>query len=198
MSIDLPPRVFLARAAALFLAVSAPVTVMAALVYASVQQNFRQSANDPQIAMAGDAIAGLRSGRTPSEVVPSEKVNFAASLSPYLMVLDESGDPLASSGEMDGRVPRIPEGVLEYVRTHGEERVTWQPRRDARCAIVVQRVRVGQVGFVVAGRSLREVEDREAQLTRMAGVGWIAALLAAAFASLLGALVESAVAKNAR
>ena len=61
-------------------------------------------------------------------------------------------------------------------RQHGEERLSWQPRRGVRIAAVVQRVGGAHPGFVLAGRSLREVEDREEQVLQMAGATWIGML----------------------
>jgi hypothetical protein len=45
-------------------------------------------------------------------------------------------------------------------------------------AAIVKQVAGGQsAAFVLAGRSLREVEDRESQLTQMVGLAWAVALV---------------------
>ena len=62
--------------------------------------------------------------------------------------------------------------MFDYVRTHGEERVTWQPRPGVRIASVVVRT---ANGFVVAGRNMREIEIRENNVLKLAILGWLAA-----------------------
>jgi hypothetical protein len=156
-------------------------TVLALFLYAIPQQVLRLGANDPQIAMAGDAAARLEQGQPPSEAVPAgSEVDMARSLSPFVIAYDDTGTPIASQAQLNGQTPVPPRGVLDYVRTHGEERISWQPLRTAeqrvRIAAVVQRVGGAHPGFVLAGRSLREVESREEQVLRMAQVAWIAML----------------------
>jgi hypothetical protein len=108
--------------------------------------------------------------------VPSAKVDLARSLAPYLIVFDEAGQPLASSAELDGQVPPLPTGVLDRARAVGEHRVTWQPRPDVRSAAVIVHHAGPRPGFVLVGRSLREVERRVDGLTLMVGLAWAATL----------------------
>jgi hypothetical protein len=103
-------------------------------------------------------------------------VDIARSLSPFVIAYDDQGRPLASQAQLDGKTPVPPSGVFNYVRQHGDERVSWQPRRSVRIAAVVQRVNGPQPGFVLAGRNMREVEAREQQVEQMAGLAWIAML----------------------
>lgn len=152
------------------------VTILAGLVYLAVQQTLRQSADDPQIQLAEDAAAAL-AAQPPQSVLPPEQVDMAASLRPYVMVMSESGDSVASSVSLHGRPPALPSGVLEYVRQHGEERLTWEPEAGVRSATVVVRYAGSHPGFVLAGRSLREVERREDWLTTAVAVVWAGALL---------------------
>lgn len=156
-------------------------TVLVALVAAAVQQDLRQSANDPQIQMAEDVAAAIDRGQLPSEVVPPSKIDISQSLAPFLIVLTDVGQPIASSATLDGRVPLPPDGVLSYVREKGEDRFTWEPKPGVRSAVVVTRF-AGTVngengGFVLAGRSLREVEIREAGLSTIVKVALVASIL---------------------
>ncbi|MGD0913143.1 MAG: hypothetical protein ABR928_14710 [Terracidiphilus sp.] len=156
-------------------------TVLALFLYAIPQQVLRLGANDPQIAMAGDAAARLEQGQPPSEAVPAgSEVDMARSLSPFVIAYDDAGVPVASQAQLNGQTPVPPRGVFDYVRTHGEERISWQPLyRDGqrvRIAAVVQRVGGTRPGFVLAGRSLREEESRQEQVLRMAQVAWLAML----------------------
>jgi hypothetical protein len=176
-----------ARAFGLWLPIAVVSTGLAGLVYATVQQNYRQSANDPQLQMARDAAVRLSSGVPPTDVVGDARVDLARSLAPYQIVYDDGGAVLASSGTLDGHAPRPPLGVLQTAADRGEDTLTWQPRPGVRSAIdVVPWSSGGAGGTVLAGRSLAEVEQREDELTLTVGAGWIAVLGASAAAALVG------------
>lgn len=156
---------------------AAIVTGLSGLLYAAVQQDLRQSANDPQIQMAEDTAAKLADGQQVQIVVPAEKVDIANSLAPYIIVFDAAGKPIASSVQLDGQTPTIPSGVFDYVRQNGEDRITWQPQSGIRSAIVVTQFKGPNPGFVLAGRSLREVEIREDDIMHLIFLGWLAILI---------------------
>ena len=137
-------------------------------VYASVQQSLRESANDPQIQMAEDAANDLKNGQAPAGVVGRGNIiDISESLSPFLIIYDSTGLPLESPAKLDDTVPVPPKGVFQYALKHGQDSVTWHPERDVRIASVIQSYRSESTsGFVLAGRSLREVEKREENLSR--------------------------------
>ena len=168
-----------------WLLVAIVVTGLIGLLYAAVQQDIRQGANDPQIQMAEDAAAKLAGGQSVQGVVPSEKVDIATSLAPYLIIFDANGNPIASSAQLDGQTPTIPSGVFDSVRQNGEDRITWQPQSGVRSAIVVTQFTGSTSGFVVAGRSLREVEKREDGLLQILEAGWVVMMLATFVATAL-------------
>jgi hypothetical protein len=151
------------------------ITAFCALAYASVQQAYRQGANDPQIQMAEDAADALAGGISVDAIVPVSKVSVAKSLAPFLIVYNERGKVISSSVVLDGQTPELPSGVLDSTKQLGENRVTWQPREGVRIAAVIVSY---QNGFVLAGRNLREVEIRETQVTQFAGLTWILAIIA--------------------
>jgi hypothetical protein len=162
------------------------ITGICGLVYAAVQQDLRQSANDPQIQIAEDAASKLTLGQGAESVVPQETVEISKSLAPYVIVFSDSGGIVASSAQLDGAMPTVPAGVFDYVRKYGEERFTWQPREEVRSAVVLTKYSGSTgSGFVLAGRSLREVEIREARLEIMVGLAWIAAMVATFVATLV-------------
>lgn len=152
-------------------------TFIAGTGYVISQQVLRMSANDPQIQLAEDGAQRIAAGEDSTRVVPAGTVDISASLTPFVIVFDDSGKVLASSARLDGATPAPPKGVLDFVRSHGEERVTWQPRRGVRLAAVVTRA---ANGFVLAGRNLREVEIREALVFKLAALGWLFANIALA------------------
>jgi hypothetical protein len=151
--------------------------VLAGLVYVAVQQSYRQGANDPQIQMAEDAAAQLETGQQPATVVGSTTVDMARSLAPFMIVYDEAGNVLAASVQLDGSVPPIPPGVLAAAQQSGENRLTWQPQEGVRMASVVTRFGGSHPGYVLAGRSLREVEARVDRLTQVTGLAWVVGLV---------------------
>ena len=154
------------------------MTLVSLMVYGAVQQDLRQSANDPQIQMAEDAARALASGTSPATLVEVEGVDIATSLAPYLIIFDDKGQPIAASARLDGQTPALPNGVFDFVRQQGEDRITWQPQPGVRSATVIVPYYGSNAGFVLAGRSLREVEKREDQLTTNLALGWIVSLIA--------------------
>ena len=156
----------------------AAVTVgLCMLLYLTVQQSLRQGLNDPQIQMAEDAAAAFEQGRIAVDLLPPTQVDVASSLAPFLIVYDDAGKVLASSGVLHGQTPGVPAGVLEYTRTNGEDRVTWQPEAGVRIAAVVVRYDGTKSGFVLAGRNMREVEKREAQIEQLCVMAMVAILV---------------------
>ena len=162
-------------------------TVLALALNTIPQQVLRLGANDPQIQMATDLAAGLsRFGVTDGlrqETLWNSGggvVDMSKSLAPFLIVYDNQGRPLGSTAQLGGQTPTPPAGVFDYVRQHGEERVSWQPVlgsvRGVRVAAVVERVEGAQPGFVLAGRNMREVEAREHLVGQLAALAWLAML----------------------
>jgi hypothetical protein len=155
-------------------------TGLALALYAIPQHVLRSGANDPQIALAGDLAVRLEQGIAPAEAVPTATVDISRSLTPFVIAYDDQGRPLASQAVLNGQTPAPPSGVFDYVRLHGEDRLSWQPVRGAehgvRIAAVVQRVNGAHPGFVLAGRNMREVESRIDDVQQMAGLTWVGML----------------------
>ncbi len=169
-----------------WLPLAVAVTGMCGLVYLAVQQELRQTANDPQIQIAGDAATALEDGAAVESVVPAQKTAIEKSLAPFVMVFDDQGEVLGSSAQLHGQVPQLPVGVLDYVRSNGQDRVTWQPEPGVRIAAVIVRSQGAQPGFVLAGRSLREVEVREDNALLEAAAAWLVTMAASLAAVIFG------------
>lgn len=176
----------LARPALVFnaLVLAGIATGVALALYAIPQHVLRSGLNDPQIQMAGDLAVvldryGVNDGLQQGALLhsaPGGNVDMARSLSPFFIVFNDAGEALGSNAQLEGQTPVPPSGIFDYVRQHGEERVTWQPRRGVRIAAVVVRVQGPQPGFVLAGRNMREVESRIADVKTMAGLTWLGML----------------------
>jgi hypothetical protein len=148
-------------------------TVLALALYSISQQVLRMGANDPQVQLAGDLASQLEQGAAPSEALPSGHVDIARSLAPFVIAYDATGKPIASQATLDGSVPVPPKGVFDCALQNGEDRPTWSPRRGLRLATVVRRVGGAHPGFVLAGRSLNEVQNRIQHVWDMATVTWL-------------------------
>ena len=177
------------------------VTGICGLIYLTVQQNYRQSLYDPQIQMAEDAAAALAKGVAADTLVPTQQIDIAQSLAPWIAIYDEGGTHLYSSGELDGSVPKLPLGVYAYTKgmigdvvdvrriplgekIPNEDRLTWQPQPGVRQAIIV--VWVPQTKqFVIAGRNMREVEKRESALSTTVFLAWLAIMAVSLIAVVL-------------
>jgi len=168
----------LARSFLKWMPIAVGCTLVLGISYVFVQQSYRMSANDPQTMVAHDIATELAAGTAPDQLVSNETIDPSISLSPFVIVFDAEGKPLVSSARLAGAIPVPPAGVLDASKASGENKVTWQPRSDARIAAVVVPVKGGADGFVLAGRSLRVVEERVDGLTSIAGLGWIGTMTA--------------------
>lgn len=174
----------LRRTLAFFLPVAVLATLCCGLVYAALQHDLRTGANDPQIQLAEDTARALAGGVPPVGLVGSSKVDVAHSLAPFVVIFDLSGKVVATDGQLDGHSPVPPSGVLESARLNPPNAVTWQPRDGVRIASVSL---PWGGGTVLAGRSLREVEQREDDLLLIVTLAWLVILVALATAALVAA-----------
>jgi hypothetical protein len=170
------------RSLAFFLPSIAVLTVACGLLFVGLQQDLRQGADDPQIQLAEDLARHLDAGGDPSSLVVGPTVDLATGLAPFEAVYDGTGRVIVTNGTLDGAPPQPPVGVLDTARAAGVDRVTWQPRAGVRIALYAVR---WNGGSVVAGRSLRLVEERTGQLQALIAVGWFVGLVLAAVASIL-------------
>jgi hypothetical protein len=109
-------------------------------------------------------------------VLPATKVEISSGLAPFMVIYNDSGEPLGSSAQLNGLTPTLPHGIFDYTRQKGEDRVSWQPETGVRIAAVVVAYGGAQPGFVLAGRSLREVEIRENQVEQITAIAWLVTL----------------------
>ena len=155
-----------------FLPLALIITLLCGLVYISGQQILRQGANDPQIQIAEDSAARLESGEKPENIFSSQKIDISRSLAPFVIVYDKSGKVTFASGILEDRIAVLPTGVLADSRL--ENRTTWEPAEGVRIATVVVPYKNG---YVLAGRSLREVEKREERLLLEVKIIWAVAIM---------------------
>lgn len=149
------------------------VSLISGLIYITVQQSLRLSANDPQIQMSEDSAKLLVNGKMPQQLLVNPIVDLAQSLDPFIIIYSQDGKPVVSSGILNNQIPLPPNGVFSYTKSHTQDRFTWQPQQGVRIAAVITYYPGLHPGFVLAGRSLREVEKREDLLTQQVAVFWL-------------------------
>lgn len=166
----------------MWLIVAVASFIVIGTAYVEVQQTYRNAANDPQIQIVEDIAGALGEGVPPENIIPPNPNDMTKSLSPFVIVYDASGKAIASTAQLNGEIPVPSSGVFDYIKAHGEDRITWQPQPGLRIAAVIQSYSGTSSGFVLAGRSLREVEKRELNALYLALIGWAAVLIVSWFA----------------
>jgi hypothetical protein len=194
-------------------------TLILGVAYAVLQQQYRQSLNDPQIQMAEDIAFGIEHGGGIENLILSEgrplqtatstqgHIDIAQSLSPWVAYYDNSGNPLESTGLLGGQLPTLPKGVFDpssWIKHQNgtfynqspiaETRFTWQPQSGVRQAVVLVKLADNSRGisYVASGRNMREGEQRIEHLGEMVFVGWLATLLVLAVLQLFYVFVGRA------
>jgi hypothetical protein len=156
-----------------FLPLLVIITCLSFLIYGSIQQVLRQGANDPQIQIAEDIAYQASRGDNPLFYLPPGKVDIARSLATFVLIYDSNAKLLSSTAILDNKNPVVPQGVFENVKNKGETRFTWQPKEGVRNAVVAVYYKGEKPGYILVGRSLREVEQRVERLTFMVFAGWL-------------------------
>ncbi len=149
------------------------ITLFCGLVYVTVQQVYRQTANDPQIAMVQEISEQLSEKIDPASLVSSYKMKMDKTQNPFIIILDGSLKILVSNVDLNGEIPIPPKGVFETAKNEKEFRVTWQPRNDIRIASVIQYTKSPSEYYVLAGKSLNETESRIEQLIHFCMIFWV-------------------------
>lgn len=160
------------RATPFILPIFLAITLLSTMLYMVGQQIERSFANDPQIQLAEDVSRAMMAGTTADEFISPEKIDISESLAPFIIIYDNNQKLVATSATINGKEADIPHGVLQYASEHGTNLITWQATPSVRMATVVQRVSGNQPGYVVVGRSLREIEKRTRDLLLLVVTGW--------------------------
>lgn len=158
-------------------------TAICGIIYLAVQQNYRQSAYDPQISIAEDMKLSFDSA-TPTKILDTfpQNVNISTSLSPFVILYSGKGIAVhALSGTVAFQAKAneteydLPNGVFDWVGNHGEDRITWQPQNGVRIAAVIVPLKNGD--FILVGRNMREIEKRIEILTLQVSAGWMTTMV---------------------
>lgn len=167
----------LPREAHFLLAVCLFVTIMFVFMYAVAQNVLRSGANDPQIQMAEDAAFLLQNQTPMGPIVPEKTVEVSQSLAPFIQVYDKKGSLLDANVMLHGKSFTISKEALNYAKDYGENRLTWQPEKGVRIAAVISHYDGQNPGFVVAGKSLRETENRIGNIGKLCFLAWVGMMI---------------------
>src|SRR5581483_3886463 len=96
-----------------WLPLAVTIFIFSGLVYAAVQQNYRQSANDPQIQIVEDVAQAIDKGNTTPHFIvsPQPTTEMSPSLSTFVTVYSATGTPVGSSVALNGKMPSLPAGT---------------------------------------------------------------------------------------
>jgi hypothetical protein len=161
----------------IWLAIVGSATLIIGAAYSMVQQSTRLAADDLPLATATAVKDQLENGANPADVVTPRPINLRSNTNVFVIVVDSSRHVLASSATVDGQTPLPPQGVFDYTDQHGTDHFTWQPVAHVRLATRV--MAYGQApnnGFVIAGQSLAQTENRIDIYTELALAAWLAML----------------------
>jgi hypothetical protein len=157
-----------------FLFLSLCWTVVVGFAAFAVQQNYRTSANDPQIQYVQDIITGLNAGQQLS--LQPDGTDISSSLSPFIALYDAKGTALSANVTYNGQLPQIPTSEFSHVDKHGTTSFTWKPGSNDRFAVIVGKA-AGSDQYIAVGRSLSEVRMREHDLLGYAAIAWTLLIL---------------------
>ncbi len=156
------------------------ITAFYIFMYFIIQQTYRSQANDPQVQVVEDTSAAFSSGVNPAEYPFQQKTNIEKSLAPFVIVYDANRKPITFSGVLNDAPPIPPAGALEASQNNLDHRFTWEPQKGVRIAAVARyfnSTSTNSSGYVLMGRSLREVESRIATAGKTLLLGWLLTMI---------------------
>lgn len=179
-------------------------TFILGTMYVVAHQVLRQSANDPQIQMAEDWAASIVQGDEPGSLHLGNFIDPSKSYQPFGIIYDQDGLIVNSSVAAPTNMLQ-PDGVFTTVDNapNNEARYTWQPATGDRYAAVLKRANLqdGTSYYVLAGRNLKLVEERESRVMWLTFIGLVITLVATFVAinvHLIGHVVRKIKAKRSK
>jgi hypothetical protein len=136
--------------------------------YVGLQQSLRMGLNDPQLQMAQDLASRLSQGASASSVVSTTLVDESHSLAPFVTIVDNNINVLASSGKIDNQVPLPPTSAFPDSQNRSNNWFTWQHDTIRDAAVIVPYG--NHAGYVLVARSMSQVENTISYITELAGL----------------------------
>ncbi|HKE50477.1 MAG TPA: HAMP domain-containing sensor histidine kinase [Actinomycetes bacterium] len=169
--------------------VTLAVVLFCLLVYELIAKGIGQDRDKQLATQATAAVASLSSappedlvaGPSPLSIAP---IDAATSVDPFLIVLDTRGRPISSTGAVAGKVPAIPDRLLDLADTDGSAVGTVSGSGPALRVHVRpwHRADLDRSGYVVAAQSVTRVYLDRLGVRVFLVIAAIVAVLAAAIA----------------
>ena len=153
------------------LPVALAATVLFLTIYFVMEQNYRSNANDPQIQMAQDEANNLNTTQG-TGFSYGQNVDLSKTLATFNVIYDNNGK-LITPTVANGASATLPSGVASYAKKHGEDIFTWNIN-NTRIAAVVEKF---DRGYVLVGRSLKEIDKRIGQMAGLVFIFWLISLV---------------------
>ena len=158
----------------LWLIVVVAATLLIMTLYGVAQHIIRVSANFTPAELAISASNQMDAGTPIQNIVDASKpIDLAVSQSSFVQIYSPDAKPVIGTGLLNGQLAVPPAGIFEYVKSHGEERFSWEPSRGLRIAAVMRYAAGSQPGYVLAGVSLAEPEKLESSVAMLCVIGWL-------------------------
>lgn len=153
-------------------------TLVLGAAYTMVQQSIRLSADDAPLAVVRAAKEKLEDGKPPKEVIPTEETDLRVGGGIFLIITDGSEKILASSAVLDDEAALPTPGVFDQTKQQGSDSFTWEPKKGVRYATQVLKYDSGNGGgYVLAGQSLAQIEERTGTYNLIAVLTWLAVVV---------------------
>jgi hypothetical protein len=154
------------------------LTMLTVLLHVSGYVIIRSLANDIQIQLVDDVARYLERGADTRMFNSQLPVPIESSRTAYVVLYDLNKTPISGFGLLHGELPRLPDGVFEHTKKVGEHRVTWEPERGLRQAVVLRYQEGVNPGYIMAGRSLSDTDARIRALGGFIALTWSLIMLA--------------------
>jgi hypothetical protein len=159
-----------------------PMVIVITFIYLAmflvVQQNYRLSANDPQIQMAEDQANNLNTTQG-TGFSYGQNMDIAKTLATFTIVYDSTGK-MITEVVANGKAPTLPSGVLTNAKKNGQDRFTWDAAKGVRIAAVVVKF---DRGYILVGRSIKEVDKRIGDLAGIVFISWLLTVVVYGFSA---------------
>lgn len=142
-----------------------------------VQQSARLSADDEPLAAAKIAKQQIFSGQSIEDIIPQQETDLRDNAGVFLIITDNNQKVLGSSAVLDDEAPLPPRGVFVHTRENGRDSFTWEPKTGVRYATQMLKFDQNGGGYIIAGKSLKSVEDRVSKYNLIAFLAWLAVIL---------------------
>lgn len=153
-------------------------TLTCFLIYIVSQQVYRLSANDPQYQLVEDYTQALNQGVSPGMLVnPAFTIELGKSLSPFVIIVDREGKLLTTNASLNHIPQTIPKNLVKQALKGDIQATTWQPEPGIRLATVFMAAGPKKDYVVMAGRSLKRIEERIDILGEQVLIGWFISLI---------------------